>query len=92
MLYDVKCDKCGGIQEIVRTVAERDKDLPRCCGEDMHRIISRQNVHPDFEPYLDDNIASTQDNYQPVWVKSKKHRRQLMKEHGVVEAYGKGWY
>ena len=89
MIYDVRCRQCDRRDEIVRTVDERDTDLPQCCGQTMRRIISlNQNIHPDFEPYIDENISRTGDG---VWVKSKQHRQELLRQNGLSEAYGKGW-
>jgi hypothetical protein len=87
MIYDVKCKKCGEKQEIVRTVADRDKDLPVCCGETTRRIISlKQNIVPDLEPYVEENLGE-----KPVYIKSKQHRKEVMRKEGVYEKYGKGW-
>lgn len=86
MIYECRCELCLKTEDIVRSVADRDKDLPICCGKVMKRVISRYNVVGDLDPYLDENLGD-----KPVWVKSKKHRERLMKEHGVYEKFGKGW-
>lgn len=86
MIYECKCDECGRLEDIVRSVDDRDKDLPYCCSKQMRRIISGYRVVSDLEPYLDENLGE-----KPVWVKSKKHRERLMKEAGVYEKFGKGW-
>lgn len=64
-----------------------DYKSPDCCGQAMKHVLGNYSVIPDVEPYLDENIGN-----EPTWVKSKKHRRQLMKEHGVQEKFGKGWF
>jgi hypothetical protein len=47
----------------------------------MIRLFSfNVNVQPDLEPYVDDQMG-----HEPVYVKSKQHRKQLMKERGLVE-------
>ena len=81
--YDFKCDSCGKQEAIFMKLA--DYKAPDCCGQKMKQIIGCAIVK-DVEPYLDENLAD-----KPVWVKSKRHRKQLMKEHGVSESYGKGW-
>lgn len=86
MIYECKCDVCGRKEDIIRRLDDRDKDLPHCCNQEMRRIISGYRVVSDLDPYLDENLGD-----KPVWVKSKKHRERLMKEHGVSEKYGKGW-
>jgi hypothetical protein len=38
----------------------------------------------DLEPYYDDNLETG--------IKSKQHRKEVMRERGVYEKFGKGWY
>lgn len=79
-IYDFEC-RCGKVSEHYAKIDE--KELPCECGKMMKRLITtRYNVHPDFEPYLDEHIGT-----EPVWVKSKQHRKQLMKEYGVRDYY-----
>lgn len=84
-LYDYECQTCGKRDTAIKPIAERNKG-PACCGGAMKKIITAYWVHPDFEPYLDENLHS-----EPVWVKSKQHRKELMNEYNVYEKYGKGW-
>ena len=83
-LYEYRCNDCGGLTEAFRSIAERD-NCPPCehCGGDTFKIISAQRVHSDFAPYYDDNLETH--------ITSKQHRKKVMKEQGVTEAYGKGW-
>lgn len=82
ILYEYKCLKCDNIMEALRKIEERDNG-PICkCGGETKKIISKQHVHSDFEPYLDENIGS-----EPTWVKSKQHRKELMKKNGVRDLY-----
>ena len=83
MLYEYRCHSCEEITECVRSIADRN-NAPTCeCGGTTRKIISIQRVHPDFEPYYDENLQTG--------IKSKQHRKRVMKEQGVSEAYGKGW-
>ena len=59
---------------------------PLCCEKEMKQRLGNYYVIGDIEPYLDENIGQ-----EPTWVKSKQHRKKLMKEFGVEEKYGKGW-
>ena len=84
--YEYRCqnEDCKEITEAHRSVEDRD-NAPECsqCGNFTRKIISIQRVHPDFEPYYDDNLETG--------IQSKQHRKKVMKEKGVSEAYGKGW-
>lgn len=84
MMYEYRCRKCREITTAMRSVENRD-DAPECehCGGKTRKIISLNKVHADCEPYYDDNLQTH--------IKSKQHRKKVMKEQGVSEAYGKGW-
>jgi hypothetical protein len=84
MIYPFKCDVCEKSEEHWMKVSEYQ--VPDCCEQPMRRIFGH-NIVKDLEPYLDENLTS-----DPVWVKSKQHRKELMREHGVIEKIGKGWY
>ncbi len=81
--YDFKCEKCGNQEELWMKVSEYKK--PSCCGQEMKRIFSYAVVK-DVDPYVDYDIGD-----KPVVVKSKQHRKELMKKFGVEEKYGEKW-
>jgi putative FmdB family regulatory protein len=83
-LYTYECSGCCITKDEFRKLAERN-DAPSCdmCAKPMVKIIGGHNVVGDFDPYYDDNLQA--------YVRSKQHRRQLMKEQDVSEKYGKGW-
>ena len=83
-LYSYRCKSCKAVTDAFRRIAERD-DCPPCdeCEGNTKKIISTYSVHPDFEPYYDENLESH--------IESKQHRKKVMQEKGVIEAYGKGW-
>jgi len=84
MIYTYRCLDCKEITEATRSVADRN-NLPECehCGGVTKKIIAPYTVHPDFEPYYDDNLET--------YVQSKQHRKKVMKERDVVELIGRGW-
>jgi hypothetical protein len=53
----------------------------------QHRLIEvetrnpgpRVFIIPDIEPYVDDNMA-----HDPIYVRSRQHRNQLLKERGLT--------
>lgn len=81
-LYSYQCQSCNEIRDEFRSVAERD-NAPACCGEPMRKLIGGYRVVPDLEPYYDENLEK--------YIKSKRHRKQVMREQEVCESYGKGW-
>jgi putative FmdB family regulatory protein len=81
-LYEYSCS-CGKSVDEFRSVANRNR-APKCCGKPMKKVIGGHSVVADVEPYYDDNLESV--------VKSRQHRRSLMKERGVYEKFGKGWH
>lgn len=84
-VYSYKCKKCGVLADKINTIDNR-KQGPECCGEIMTQYYGNYHVVPDFEPYIDYNLSE-----KPVYVKSKQHRKQIMKERGISEKYGKNW-
>ena len=84
-LYDCKCTKCG---EVVEQYMKHDEEPDICaCGGDSERIISSSYyINRDID-YVTDNISG-----EPIRVNSRKHLRELEKEHGVTQKIGKGWY
>ncbi len=83
MIYPFVCETCGKNEELWMKVSEYKR--PSCCGKEMKRIFSSAVVS-DLVPYLDENIGT-----EPTWVKSKQHKKQLLRDNGVSEKYGKGW-
>jgi len=83
MLYSYECPSCQLQKDEFRSVAKRN-DSPVCdCGVKMKKIIAGYRVIGDFSPYYDENLETH--------IKSKQHRKQVMKEKGVSEGYGRGW-
>jgi putative FmdB family regulatory protein len=82
-LFEYECSDCHAHKDEFRTVAERNNP-PACeCGAMMKKIISGYRVVGDLEPYYDDNLEA--------FVKSKQHRREVMREKGVSEKFGTNW-
>lgn len=74
-VYPVKCE-CGHIEEVFRTLKDHG-DWPDHCGVKMSRHLTPTNVMADMAEYrspLDGSI-----------VRSRKHHRNHMRKHGVIE-------
>jgi hypothetical protein len=83
--YDFFCEICKKEQEVFMKISEYQ--APECCNSKMKQRIGNYSVIRDIEPYMDQHLGT-----EPIWVKSKKHREKLMKEHGVQEKFGKNWW
>lgn len=84
-LYEYACLSCERHTDAYRSVAERN-DAPACpcCGGRTRKVISLSRPIGDMAPYYDENLEA--------FVKSRQHRKVLMKERGVSEKYGMNWY
>ena len=85
ILYQYECYECEGLTDAMRDIDDRD-NAPECqhCGGKTRKIISAYKVHGDLNPYYDDNLET--------YITSKQHRQVVMKQKGVSENYGQGWY
>ena len=82
-IYRYRCNACRDVTEAFRKMADH-KDTPACkCGAETRQILSLPKVFSDIDPYFDENLETQ--------ITSKKHRRRVMAEQGVEEAFGKGW-
>lgn len=83
-LYDVKCKRCGKVEERIAKVDEAV--LCRECGGITHRLMPSSHViNMGVGPYgyYDDNLGK--------YIHTNRQRREEMARQGVSEAYGKGW-
>lgn len=83
-LYDYECERCGKQRDEFRSVADRNNPLSCECGSPMKKIISGYRVIGDLDPYYDDNLDT--------YVRSKQHRKEVMREQGVSEKFGTNWW
>ena len=83
-LYDYECTKCGLIEEFFASVDRRFKTCE--CGAMMKRVLSpRYYINPDVD-FVTDNIDG-----KMTRITSRRQLRQMCKDHGVMEKFGKGW-
>lgn len=79
-MYDFKCTRCECEQEVYASIEEKERICK--CGSTMIRLItSRYYTQSDWEPYYDEHIGD-----KPMWVTSRRHRRELLKKFGLYEA------
>ena len=84
MIYDVKCQKCGVVQEIVRTVSCRHQ-TPVCCNEPTKLMISAPYVVPDVNMVCDD-ITGVKTH-----ITSRKQLEKICRENDVRPTEGFLW-
>jgi hypothetical protein len=76
-IYTLECVSCGGKEDFFRKVDERNEFVSCACGGIMVRVVERFKVDV-FTPYYDEGLGSD--------VHSRRERKRLMSELGVVEA------
>ena len=78
-IYEYECKSCHGISETVFRVSDYASEID-CfhCGKRAFKVISLpQSVKPTMDEYFDDNLDAV--------VTGRRHRKQLMKEQGIIE-------
>ena len=83
-IYDYHCANCGDLQDIWAKIDEMELICPGCAMS-MTRLISPARIICDIEPYFDENLADVKTCPQGQWVKSRQHRKDIMKEQGLRE-------
>lgn len=85
--YECQAEDCDNrVTEYRHMVARNTPAHCAKCGGVMPRAIERPNVNPDYEPYLDEHLVPSGYTGPGNWVKSRQHRRELMKQYGLGEA------
>jgi len=80
-VYEYECNECGRISEIFCKIKEKPVGiLCKECGKYARAIISKpQDVLPAWDEYFDENLG-----HEPILIKGRRHRKELMKERGLV--------
>jgi hypothetical protein len=71
------CCPCGHTEDIYRSIAEMNRDLPVHCGQAMSRAIVAPMVADDIQPYRSMCDGSM--------ITSRSQHRAHLRQHGVVE-------
>lgn len=85
-LYDMDCQTCGPVTDVWARMDEEEMTCPTCGGI-MRRVLSATRSNPDWEPYLDEHLVPSHHNGPPTVVKSRQHRKELMKQLGLVDPW-----
>lgn len=75
-LYSMAC-QCGHKEDIYRSIARMDADLPMHCGHPMQRQIVAPMVAADIQPYRSMCDGSM--------ITSRSQHREHLRRHGVME-------
>ena len=85
-LYDWNCEECGVVENVIAKMDEKTIVHDKC-GNNMTRFISGNkgiNMGVGAYGYYDDNLQA--------FCGTNREKKRIMKEKGVSEKYGKGWY
>lgn len=82
-LYDIKCDHCGFLTEIFRSLDEFENALPYHCFDEMHRVLSPLHIMGDIEPYQ--AVATDIATGAPPIITSRSQHREYLKRNDFVE-------
>ena len=82
-IYRMLCASCGHEEDIYRSLAKIDDDLPECCGNTMGRKICAPAVIADIQPYqaMGVDVATGK---APV-ITSRSEHRAYLRRNGYVE-------
>ena len=81
-IYRMTCDECGAEQDIFRSIAQIDHNLPNCCAQTMRRKICAPMVLSDLSPYqaMGVDVATGK---APVITSRSKHREYLRRNNYI---------
>lgn len=82
-IYENKCNSCGNHQDIYRSIAERNNDMPVCCNQEMQRVISAPMIMGDIEPYQ--AMAIDKQTGEMPFITSRIKHKEFLKNNGYVE-------
>jgi len=75
-IYTLKCHACDRTEDVYRTVADIDRDLPECHGQRMTRKLCAPMIAADIRPYRSVVTGEQIDG-------RSQHREHLRKHHLV---------
>lgn len=75
--YDVKCDVCGKVEEVIIRIADFN-NRPMCCGQMTSVKIAPVNFNADTKVLYKSMLTGEM-------VTSGRRHKQLLKEHNCVE-------
>ena len=76
-IYALKCHACDHTEDVYRSVANIDKDLPECHGLAMTRMLCAPYVVADIQPYR--SVVTGE------MIGSRSQHREHLKTHRLVE-------
>lgn len=76
-IYTLRCHACEATEDVYRTVAEIDRDLPECHGRRMTRKLCAPFIATDIQPYR--SVVTGEQ------ITSRSHHREHLRKHQLVE-------
>jgi hypothetical protein len=81
-IYEMRC-KCGHTEDIFRSIANIDVDLPFHCGVRMFRGVCAPSVVPDTAAYQ--AVAVDKKTGRMPVIEGRVQHREFLKRNGYVE-------
>ncbi len=85
-IYDYRCDDCLEVRERIAKPDDVTLDCSRCGGITKRVFSSNYYVHGDID-YVTDNVTG-----EPKRYSSKRQLEADLREHGLYQKVGKGWW
>jgi len=85
-IFDYECPNCGTVEDVYAGINDKTIVHEKCKGV-MKRFISGKksiSMGVGAYGYYDDNLQA--------FCGTNREKKRIMKEQGVSEKYGKGWY
>jgi hypothetical protein len=82
-IYAMKCSACGAAQDIYRSIARMNHDLPQCCGQPMGRQVCAPAVVADIPAYQ--AVAVDKATGKMPMIEGRKQHREYLRRNGYIE-------
>lgn len=82
-IYAMKCPHCSTAQDVYRSIARMNDDLPVCCGTAMQRQVCAPAVVADIPAYQ--AVGVDKATGKMPMIEGRKQHREYLKRNGYVE-------
>ena len=75
-LYDVKCERCEGVEEIFKKL---DDYIPKCACGGVRSIVLNTKGRDWFQPHWNENLDE-----KPIFIETNKQYREECRKRGLT--------